>query len=365
MKKLNKITVLPGDGIGPEVTMQAVKVINAIKDKYDHKIKITEALMGATAIDQTGSPLPQETLDAALDADAVFLGAIGSPKYADPTLKVRPEQGLLKLRKELGLYANIRPVKAYDELLSYCAIKNAKGSDLVIYRELTGGIYFGESGTKGEEAYDIMSYSRDEIYRMAEMAFLAATKRRNKLCLVDKANVLESSRHWRQVCGEVAKNFPEVDYDQMYVDNAAMQIILNPAQFDVVLTANLFGDILSDEASVITGSLGMLPSASVGREHCLFEPIHGSYPQAAGMDIANPMASILSVAMLFDHFDMREEAQDIHNAIDFCLAHDLVTSDITTHQGYLCSEVGTIIESHIAGEEINLRRLKVGRYCII
>lgn len=364
-KTLKNITVLPGDGIGPEVTAQAVKVINAVADKHNHHIKIKEGIIGAIAIDETGSPLPDDTLNAALQADAVFLGAIGSPKYADPTLKVRPEQGLLKLRKELGLYANIRPVKAHDELLSYCPIKNAKGSDLVIYRELTGGIYFGESGRKNNEAYDIMSYSRDEVYRMAEMAFVAATRRRNKLCLVDKANVLESSRLWREICGDVAKNFPEVDYDQMYVDNAAMQMILNPAQFDVILTANLFGDILSDEASVITGSLGMLPSASVGAEHCLFEPIHGSYPQAAGRDIANPMASIISVAMLFEHFDMRTEAQSIHDAIDFCLSHDLVTGDITTHQGYLCSEVGTIIESHIAGEEINLRRLKEGRYCII
>ena len=280
MRVNKKIAILPGDGIGPEVMAQGVKTLKAIEDKYGHEFKLKEAIIGGIAIDQTGNPLPEKTLEVALDADAVLLGAIGTPKYADPTLKVRPEQGLLGLRKALGLYANIRPIKAYDNLVGLSPIKNEriKGADFVIFRELTGGIYFGESGyaDDGETGYDTMTYERYEIERIAHAAFKSAMLRRKELCLVDKANVLESSRFWRNTVDRIAKEYPEVELSYLYIDNAAMQVILNPTRFDVVLTANLFGDILSDEASVIGGSLGLLPSASIGDKRCLFEPVHGS-----------------------------------------------------------------------------------------
>ncbi|MBL7756335.1 MAG: 3-isopropylmalate dehydrogenase, partial [Chitinophagaceae bacterium] len=305
MKK--KIAVIEGDGIGPEVTRQSIRVLNAIAESFNHQFEYEYALMGADAIDKTGEPLPDKTLEICLSSDAILFGAIGHPKYDnDPTAKVRPEQGLLKLRKSLQLFANIRPVTTYPALqhLSPLKAKNLEGVDFIIYRELTGGIYFGkkELSADGTQASDDCVYSTDEITRIAQLAFQAARKRRKKLTLVDKANVLETSRLWRKVVKEIATDYPDVELDFLFVDNAAMQIILNPRQFDVVLTENMFGDIISDEASVISGSLGLLPSASVGSGAALFEPIHGSYPQAAGKDIANPRGSTLSAAMLLGHF---------------------------------------------------------------
>ncbi len=367
MKKLENIAVLAGDGIGPEVMAQAIKGLRAIEEKYRHNFTFKEGLIGGIAIDRTGKPLPEETLTVALNADAVLLGAIGTPKYADPTLKVRPEQGLLSLRKALGLFANIRPVKAYDKLLGLSPIKNVAGTDFVIYRELTGGIYFGESGRKEDDtmAYDIMSYERYEVERIAHAAFKSAMNRRSELCLVDKANVLEVSRFWRETVDKIAKEYPSVTYSQLYIDNAAMQIILNPARFDVILTANLFGDILSDEASVISGSLGLLPSSSIGEKHCLFEPVHGSYPEGAGKDIANPVAMILSAGMMLEQFDMIKEAQDIYDAVDHCMEKSIMTEDLNPELSYSCSQMGDIIESLILGEEIKLKSVKEGRVSII
>ena len=369
MEVSKKIAVLPGDGIGPEVMAQGLKALRAIEDKYGHEFKLKEAIIGGIAIDETGNPLPEKTLEIALDADAVLLGAIGTPKYADPTMKVRPEQGLLGLRKALGLYANIRPVKAYDKLVGLSPIKNEriKGADFIIFRELTGGIYFGESGYSedGETGYDTMSYARFEIERIAHAAFKSAMQRRNELCLVDKANVLESSRFWRNTVERIAKEYPSVDLSYLYIDNAAMQVILNPRRFDVVLTANLFGDVLSDEASVIGGSLGLLPSASIGEKRCLFEPVHGSYPEGTGKDIANPTAMILSVAMMLDHFNLTKEATDIYNAIDTCMEKSIMTSDLNPEVSYSCSQFGDIVESIISGDEINVKGVQEGSYSII
>ncbi len=282
--KLN-IAVLPGDGIGPEVTNQAIKALKAIASEFNHNFKFTTADVGAIAIDKHNDPLPEETLELCKNTDAILFGAIGHPKYDnDPSAKVRPEQGLLKLRKELGLYANIRPVKAYETLLDKSPLKKhiIEGTDISIYRELTGGIYFGEKQLveDGNFASDLCDYSREEIERIAHLAFVAAQNRRHKVTLVDKANVLETSRLWRKVVTEVAEQYPDVTLDFLFVDNAAMQMILNPKQFDVILTENMFGDIISDEASVIGGSIGLLASASVGDKYAMFEPIHGSYPQA-------------------------------------------------------------------------------------
>ena len=311
--KLN-IAVLPGDGIGPEVTEQAIKALKAIALEFDHAFAFKHASVGAVAIDETGSPLPEKTLTLCEESDAILFGSIGHPKYDnDPTAKVRPEQGLLRLRKALSLYANIRPVKAYDTLTDKSPLKKhiIQDTDISIYRELTGGIYFGDKhlSEDGNTASDLCVYSRYEIERITHLAFKAAGSRKNKVTLVDKANVLENSRLWRKVVTEIAKDYPDVTLDYLFVDNAAMQMILNPKQFDVILTGNMFGDIISDEASVIGGSIGLLASASVGDKFALFEPIHGSYPQATGKGIANPIASILSAAMLLDHFDLNEEAE--------------------------------------------------------
>ena len=369
MGKLTNIAILGGDGIGPEVMAQAIKALMAIEEKYKHNFNLKEALIGGCAIDKTGNPLPQKTLEIALDADAVLLGAIGDPKYADPTLKVRPEQGLLGLRKALGLYANIRPVKAYDKLVGLSPIKNdiIKGSDFVIYRELTGGIYFGESGRTDDNltAWDTMTYQADEVDRIAHDAFKAAMNRRNELCLVDKANVLESSRFWRERVNEISKQYPSVSFSSLYVDNAAMQLILAPNRFDVILTSNLFGDILSDEASVIPGSLGLLPSASIGTKRCLFEPVHGSYPEGAGKDIANPIAMILSVAMMLEHFNLSNEANDIYKAVDHCMDKSIMTEDLNPNVKYSCSQLGDIVEALILGEDINVKSVQEGSYSII
>lgn len=360
-----RITVIEGDGIGPEVTAQAVKTLNAVGNRFGHTFEYRYALMGACAIDQTGNPLPDETIEACLESDAVLFGAIGHPKYDnDPTAKVRPEQGLLKLRKTLGLFANIRPVSTYPALshLSPLKAERLEKVDFVIYRELTGGIYFGKKFLAEDKssASDDCVYTRPEIERIAYPAFQHARKRRKKLTLVDKANVLKTSRLWRKVVQDIAVQYPDVQVDFLFVDNAAMQIILNPGQFDVILTENMFGDIISDEASVISGSLGLLPSASIGTTAALFEPIHGSYPQAAGKDIANPLGSILSAAMLLDHLGLSKEAGSIRDAVNWSLAEGIVTQDIDPKSYHFTSTIGDFISDHIQNAGVrsaNRRRM--------
>ena len=354
-----KLAVLPGDGIGPEVTDQALKVLRTVEIAFGHTFDCTFADMGAVAIDKHGDPLPQATLDTCLAADAILFGAIGHPRFDnDPTAKVRPEQGLLRLRKSLGLFANIRPVMVYPNLLHLSPLREEKvrGVDFVIFRELTGGIYFGEKGRTEDSAFDNCVYTKIEVERIARLAFEYARLRRNKLTLVDKANVLETSRFWRKIVFDLgAAEFPDVQLDWMYVDNAAMQIIQFPTSFDVVLTENMFGDILSDESSVLAGSLGMLPSASVGAKLALFEPIHGSYPQAAGKDIANPLAAILSAAMLLDHLGLGEEAHTIREAVKAVLEAGYGTSDLQAANTVKCSEMGDLVAGKVremAGVEV-------------
>lgn len=328
------ILVVPGDGIGQEVTAVGKKVLEKIAAKFGHTFTYDEALIGHVAIEATGNPLPDETLEKMRKSDAVLFGAVGHPKYDnDPTAKVRPEQGLLKMRKELGLYANLRPIKLFDELLGASSIKPEilKGADILFFRELTGDIYFGEKGRKndGDTAYDIAEYSRYEVERIARKAFEAARTRRKKLCSVDKANVLEASRLWREVVQEIAKEYPDVETEHMFIDNAAMQLIKDPKRFDVVVTGNLFGDILTDEASQIAGSMGMLASASVGDSVGFYEPIHGSAHDITGKGIANPLASILSAALLLDiSFGLKEESQRVIRAVDATLRQGFRTMDI-------------------------------------
>jgi 3-isopropylmalate dehydrogenase len=351
MKK--QIAVLSGDGIGPEVVAQAKQVLNAIAETYGHTFVYNEALVGAIAIDETGNPLPDKTLRACKESDAILFGAIGDPKYDNnPNAKVRPEQGLLKLRKELGLFTNIRPVKAYNALLNKSPLKKEiiEGVNFTIYRELTGGIYFGDKtlNEDGTEASDLCSYSEREIERIAHLAFKAARNRSEKLTLVDKANVLETSRLWRKVVTKIGESYPDVTLDFLFVDNAAMQLILNPKQFDVILTENMFGDIISDEASVIGGSIGLLASASIGESSALFEPIHGSYPQAKGKNIANPIASILSAAMLLEHIGLEEEAEAVYYASEKAIELGIVTPDLDSNSSYTTDDVGKFITNYIA-----------------
>jgi 3-isopropylmalate dehydrogenase len=371
---MNKnIAVIEGDGIGPEVTRQAVKVLNSIAEEFGHEFQYKYCLMGADAIDKTGNPLPDETITTCLKSDAILFGAIGHPKYDnDPTAKVRPEQGLLKLRKSLQLYANIRPVSTYISLhhLSPLKSKIIEGVDFVIFRELTGGIYFGkkELNAEGTQASDECIYSKEEIERIAHLAFQSAQKRKKKLMLVDKANVLETSRLWRKVVKEMASQYKDVTVDFLYVDNATMQIIQNPKQFDVILTENMFGDIISDEASVISGSLGLLPSASVGSGSALFEPIHGSYPQAAGKDIANPLGSILSAAMMLDYFELTEEAELIREAVNWTLQNGFVTKDIEPINFYFTSTIGELISDYIGNRipgRVNKENIELRKSTII
>ncbi len=329
-----KIAVLSGDGIGPEIVAQAQKVIDAIAYKFNHKIEYTPALIGGVAIDETGSAYPENTHNICMNSDAVLFGAIGDPKYDNnPLAKVRPEQGLLQMRKKLGLYANIRPVTTFDSLLDKSPLRKevVEGANFIVVRELTGGIYFGEKGRSEDmqKAFDICSYSTHEVERILKLAFSYAKNRKGHLTVVDKANVLATSRLWREKAQDMAKNYNDVEVDYMFVDNAAMQIIQNPKKFDVIVTENMFGDIISDEASVITGSLGLLPSASIGIHTSVFEPIHGSYPQAAGKDIANPLATILSAAMLFDSLSLLNEAQTIRDAVDKSIIKGVVTEDIS------------------------------------
>jgi len=357
--KMNyKITVLRGDGIGPDIVSEALEVLKVIGQKYGHSFDLTEADLGGIAIDKHGIPLPQATIDACKSSDAVLLGAVGGPKWDTVPGNLRPEAGLLGIRAALGLYANLRPAIIYGALKDASPLKSEiinNGIDIMVIRELTGGIYFGKRGRLetegGEAAFDTEMYSKAEIERIARVGFETAMKRGKKLMSVDKANVLESSRLWRQVVEQIAKEYPEVSLNHMYVDNAAMQLVRNPAQFDVILTSNLFGDILSDEASMITGSIGMLPSASLGATKLgLYEPIHGSAPDIANQDKANPIATILSVAMLLRHsLDLPEEAAAIEKAVVTVLDKGYRTGDIasvgTTIIG--TKEMGRIIREEI------------------
>lgn len=329
-----KILVIPGDGIGQEVTAWGKKVLELIAENYKHTFTFDEGIMGHVAIEATGDPLPAETLDKARASDAILFGAIGHAKYDnDPSAKVRPEQGLLRIRKELGLYANLRPIKLFDDLLQASSIKPEilQGADILFFRELTGDVYFGEKQRSEDRATasDLMIYHKYEVERIARKAFEAARTRRKKLCSVDKANVLEASRLWREVVQEVAKEYPDVETEHMFIDNAAMQLIKDPKRFDVVVTGNLFGDILTDEASQIAGSMGMLASASVGDRVGFYEPIHGSAHDIAGKGIANPLASILSAALLLDiSFGLKEESQRVIRAVDATLKQGYRTMDI-------------------------------------
>jgi len=333
MAKKN-ILIVPGDGIGQEVTAVGKKVLDAIASKFNHEFIYDEALIGHVAIEATGNPLPDETLAKMKSSDAVLFGAVGHPKYDnDPSAKVRPEQGLLKMRKELGLYANLRPIKLFDELLSASSIKPEilKGADILFFRELTGDIYFGEKGRKndGDTAFDVAEYSRYEVERIGRKAFEAARTRKKKLCSVDKANVLETSRLWREVIQKLALQYTDVEVEYQFVDATAMLLIKDPCRFDVVVTANLFGDILTDEASQIAGSMGMLASASIGDGTGVYEPIHGSAHDITGKGVANPLASILSAALLLDiSFGLKKESEAIINAVDAVLKQGFRTKDI-------------------------------------
>jgi len=347
-----KIGVLSGDGIGPEIVEQAIKVLDAIGKKFNHSFNYTSAPVGAIAIDQTGDPYPESTHQVCMDSDAVLFGAIGDPKYDnDPKAKVRPEQGLLAMRKKLGLYANIRPVTTFSSLLEKSPLRLdiVEGADLIVIRELTGGIYFGEKGRSEDlkKAFDTCTYTTEEIERILKLAFSYAGKRDKRLTVVDKANVLATSRLWRETAQGMEADYKDIKVDYMFVDNAAMQLIQWPKKFDVMVTENMFGDILSDEASVITGSLGLLPSASVGIHTSVFEPIHGSYPQAAGKDIANPIATVLSAAMMLESLDLLDEAKAIRDAVDASMKAGIVTEDITDGKAYKTSEVGTWIAENV------------------
>ena len=351
--KLN-IAKLPGDGIGPEVVEQAVKAVDAVCRRFGHEVNYTFAEVGACAIDKYGSAFPESTYKVCLDSDAVLFGAVGDPRYDnDPTAKVRPEQGLLAMRKQLGLYANLRPVETFSSLVDKSPLKRelVDGAEFLCVRELTGGMYFGEKGRLdgGDTAFDTNIYHRYEVERILKLAYSYAMRRRRHLTVVDKANVLESSRLWRQVAQELAPQSPEVTTDYMYVDNAAMQLIRCPKFFDVIVTENTFGDILTDEASCITGSMGLLASASIGEKTGVFEPIHGSYPQAAGKNIANPLATILSAAMMFEYaFGLMEEGAAIRAAVAESIEQKVVTEDLADGgKAYSTSEVGDWVAKHI------------------
>lgn len=348
-----KIAVLPGDGIGPEISVQGVDVMSAICEKFGHNVEYRYAFCGADAIDKTGDPFPEDTYQTCLWADAVLFSAVGDPKFDNnPNAKVRPEQGLLAMRKKLGLFANIRPVETFDCLIHMSPLRKelVEGADFVCIRELTGGMYFGEKLEGDDRAYDTNAYTRAEVERILRVAYDYARRRRRHLTVVDKANVLASSRLWRKVAQEMAPQYPDVQTDFMYVDNAAMRMIQDPRFFDVMVTENTFGDILTDEGSVISGSMGLLPSASTGEKTPVFEPIHGSWPQAKGQNIANPLAQILSVAMLFEHFDLLEEGALIRRAVNASLDANVRTPEIQVAGGpaYGTREVGAWIVDYIS-----------------
>ena len=347
-----KIAVLAGDGIGPEIMEQGVAVLKATAEKFGHETTFTEALCGAHAIDEVGDPFPEETFKICQEADAVLFASVGDPRFDnDPTAKVRPEQGLLAMRKKLGLFANIRPVQTFDCLVHKSPLKDelVSGADFICIRELTGGMYFGEKKEGTDEAYDTNYYTRPEVERILRVAYQYAQRRRHHLTVVDKANVLASSRLWRKVAQEMMTEYPDVQTDFMYVDNAAMRMIQDPKFFDVMVTENTFGDILTDEGSCITGSMGLLPSASTGSSTPVFEPIHGSWPQGKGLNIANPLAQILSVAMLFEHFGLEAEGALIREAVNASLDQNIRTPEIQVEGGahYGTREVGTWIVDYI------------------
>ena len=347
-----KIAVLSGDGIGPEIMTQAISVLNAIARKFNHDLQYEEALVGATAIDRVGDPYPQQTHDVCMGSDAVLFAAVGSLKYDnDPTSPVRPEQGLLAMRKKLGLYANIRPVVTFDCLLHKSPLKDEliRGADFIVIRELTGGMYFGEKHQDNDMAFDTNIYTREEITRILKMSFEMAMKRNGHLTVVDKANVLASSRLWRQVAKEMEPQYPSVKTDYMFIDNASMRVLTEPRFFDVIVTENTFGDILTDETSCITGSMGLQPSASLGLHTPLFEPVHGSWPQAAGQNIANPIAQILSAAMLLEHFGLAEEGSLIRKAVNESLARNIRTPEIQAEGApkYGTTDVGAWITDYV------------------
>ncbi len=347
-----KIAVLPGDGIGPEIMKQGVAVMDAVAAKFGHEFEYTEAICGAHAIDEVGDPFPEETYQVCKNADAVLFAAVGDPKFDnDPTAKVRPEQGLLAMRKRLGLFANIRPVQTFKCLLHKSPLREelVDGADFVCIRELTGGMYFGEKYQDNDKAYDTNYYTRPEIERILRVGFDYARRRNNHLTVVDKANVLASSRLWRQIAKEMAPNYPDVNVDYMFVDNASMRMISEPKFFDVMVTENTFGDILTDEGSCISGSMGLLPSASTGESTPVFEPVHGSWPQAAGKNLANPLAQILSAAMLLEYFGLKEEGKLVREAVDASLDANVRTPEIQVKggQSYGTREVGQWIVDYI------------------
>lgn len=351
-----KIAVLAGDGIGPEISKVGVEVMTAVCEKFGHKVKYEYAVCGADAIDKVGDPFPEETFLVCLRADAVLFSAVGDPKYDnDPTAKVRPEQGLLAMRKKLGLYANVRPMQTFKSLLHKSPLRPelVEGADFITIRELTGGMYFGEKYQDNDKAYDTNYYTRPEIERIIRVGCDYARRRNGHLTVVDKANVLASSRLWRQVAQEMEKDFPDVKFDYMYVDNAAMRMIQEPKFFDVIVTENTFGDILTDESSCISGSMGLLPSASTGDSTPVFEPVHGSWPQAKGMNIANPLAQVLSVAMLFEYFGLQKEAGLIRRAVDASIDQNVRTPDIQVSGGekYGTAEVGAWLVNYIKTEQ--------------
>lgn len=345
--KLN-IAVLPGDGIGPEIMKQGVAALDAIARKFGHEFNYQEAICGAHAIDEVGDPFPEDTYQACMQADAVLFAAVGDLRFDnDPTAKVRPEQGLLAMRKKLGLFANVRPVATFDCLLHMSPLKEdiLRGADFVVIRELTGGMYFGEKYQDNDKAYDTDIYTRPEIERILKVAFDFAMRRRKHLTVVDKANVLASSRLWRQIAKEMEPLYPEVKTDYMFIDNASMRVLTEPTFFDVVVTENTFGDILTDETSCITGSMGLQPSVSLGEHTPLFEPVHGSWPQAAGKNLANPVAQILSAAMLLEHFGLKAEGQLVRDAVNASLDANVRTPEIQVPGGerYGTTEVGAWI----------------------
>lgn len=347
-----KIAVLPGDGIGPEIMEQGVAVLDAVAAKFGHEITYKEAICGAAAIDMVGDPFPEDTFKTCQQADAVLFAAVGDLRFDnDPAAKVRPEQGLLAMRKKLGLFANIRPVQTFKCLLHKSPLKDEliRDADFICIRELTGGMYFGEKYQDNDKAYDTNYYTRHEIERILRVAYQYARKRRRHLTVVDKANVLASSRLWRQVAKELEPEYPDVKTDYMFVDNASMRMLIEPTFFDVMVTENTFGDILTDEGSCISGSMGLLPSASTGESTPVFEPVHGSWPQAAGKNIANPLAQILSVAMLLEHFDLKAEGALVRKAVDASLDANVRTPEIQVEGGihYGTKEVGEWIVGYI------------------
>lgn len=354
-----KIAVLPGDGIGPEISRMGVNVMKAVAEKFKHEIEFKYGLAGACAIREVGDPFPEATFELCKDADAVLFSAVGDPEYDNnPAAKVRPEQGLLAMRKKLGLYANIRPIMTFTQLLDKSPIKKeiVEGADFVCVRELTGGMYFGEKFESDDKAFDTNLYTRPEIERILKVGFELASRRKKHLTVVDKANVLASSRLWRKVSKEMECQWPDVSVDYMFVDNASMKLIQEPRFFDVIVTENTFGDILTDEASVISGSMGLLPSSSIGELTPVFEPIHGSWPQAAGLDIANPLAQVLSVAMLFEHFGLEDEGALVRKAVEASMEEGVVTPDLGEggKSQYGTQAVGEWIADYILNTSLNV-----------